>query len=106
MTYTPRSAFLAVSVIAGFAWAGQPVAPPPPTALAKTAPPVKLDVKALDRDRVLKAAAAYLKDEPVTVTAAQSPRSAGGPHDFFSEGDYWWPDPNNPGGPYIQRDGM
>jgi hypothetical protein len=30
----------------------------------------------------------------------------GGPHDFFSEGDYWWPDPKNPDGPYIQRDGM
>ena len=28
------------------------------------------------------------------------------PHDFFSEGDYWWPDPEHPGGPYIQRDGM
>ena len=35
-----------------------------------------------------------------------SPRSAGGKHDFFSEGDYWWPDPTNPNGPYIQRDGM
>ena len=32
-------------------------------------------------------------------------RSAGGPHDFFSEGDYWWPDPKNPDGPYIRRDG-
>jgi hypothetical protein len=40
------------------------------------------------------------------VTASSSPRSAGGKHDFFSEGDYWWPDPKNPDGPYIQRDGM
>ena len=29
-----------------------------------------------------------------------------GPHDFFSEGDYWWPDPANPGGPYVRRDGQ
>jgi len=42
----------------------------------------------------------------MTVTASSNDRSAGGKHDFFSEGDYWWPDPNNPGGPYIQRDGM
>ena len=28
------------------------------------------------------------------------------PHDYFSEGDYWWPDPKNPGGPYIRRDGF
>src|SRR5947199_4080006 len=64
------------------------------------------DLAAIERPRVLKAANRYLADEPVTVTAASSPRSAGGKHDFFSEGDYWWPDPNNPDGPYIQRDGM
>ena len=55
---------------------------------------------------MIKAAESYLNDKPVTVTASHSPRSAGGLHDFFSEGDYWWPDPKNPDGPYIQRDGM
>jgi len=64
------------------------------------------DVAAFDRARVLKAAEPYLKQQPITVTASHSRRSAGGLHDFFSEGDYWWPDPANPGGPYIQRDGM
>jgi Alginate lyase len=64
------------------------------------------DVAAFDRARVIKAADSYLKDAPVTVTASHSPRSAGGLHDFFSEGDYWWPDPKNPDGPYMQRDGM
>jgi hypothetical protein len=55
---------------------------------------------------VLKAANEYLNDEPVTIVASRSPRSAGGIHDYFSEGDYWWPDPQNPDGPYIQRDGL
>jgi hypothetical protein len=64
------------------------------------------DVAAFDRARVINAADSYLKDAPVTVTASHSPRSRGGLHDFFSEGDYWWPDPKNPDGPYIQRDGM
>jgi hypothetical protein len=64
------------------------------------------DLRAFERPRVLKAANRYLAEAPVTVTAAGSPRSAGGKHDFFSEGDYWWPDPKNPEGPYIQRDGM
>lgn len=64
------------------------------------------DVARFDRERILKAASNYLKEQPITITASRSPRSAGGIHDFFSEGDYWWPDPNNPGGPYIQRDGM
>ena len=48
----------------------------------------------------------YLDSLPVTVTATVSERSAGGPHDFYSEGDYWWPDPENPDGPYIRRDGQ
>lgn len=64
------------------------------------------DLAAIERPRVLKAANKYLGEAPVTVTAAGSPRSAGGKHDFFSEGDYWWPDPANPKGPYVQRDGM
>lgn len=64
------------------------------------------DAAAFDRGRILKSADDYLKEKPITVTAATSPRSAGGKHDFFSEGDYWWPDPANPSGPYIQRDGM
>ena len=28
--------------------------------------------------------------------------SKAGPHDFFCEGPYWWPDPKNPNGPYIR----
>src|ERR1039458_10571903 len=49
----------------------------------------KLDLAAIERTRVLRAANKYLGEAPVTVTAAGSPRSAGGKHDFFSEGDYW-----------------
>ena len=59
-----------------------------------------------ERERVLAAADRYLKEAPMTVTASRSPRSAGGVHDYFSEGDYWWPDPQNPRGPYIQKDGL
>jgi hypothetical protein len=66
----------------------------------------KLDLAAIERGRVLSAATRYLNESPVTITASSSPRSAGGRHDFFSEADYWWPDPENPKGPYIQRDGM
>lgn len=65
-----------------------------------------LNVATFDRARILKAADQYLKEKPVTITASHSPRSAGGLHDFFSEGDYWWPDPKDANAPYIQRDGM
>lgn len=58
------------------------------------------------KKQVLAEALWALQQEPVTVTAFYSPRSAGGRHDFYSEGDYWWPDPKNPEAPYVQRDGM
>jgi len=66
---------------------------------------LSIDVAAIDRARILRAADRYLRESPVTITAFAAARSAGGKHDYFSEGDYWWPDPANPGGPYIQRDG-
>ncbi|WP_017256975.1 alginate lyase family protein, partial [Pedobacter arcticus] len=47
-----------------------------------------------------------MQQQPVTVTAETSTRSAGGKHDFFSEGDYWWPDPKDASAPYIQKDGL
>src|SRR5258708_22924838 len=64
------------------------------------------DLVGIEQPRILEKAAKYLREEPVTVSASHCNRSAGGKHDFFSEGDYWWPDPKNPDGPYIQRDGM
>lgn len=47
-----------------------------------------------------------MQQQPITVTAESSSRSAGGKHDFYSEGDYWWPNPEDPNGPYIQKDGL
>jgi hypothetical protein len=76
---------------------------------------VPLNLQASDlKDKVIEAlketeiarAKAYLSSVPVAVTDAYCPRSAGGIHDFYSEGDYWWPDPKNPGGAYQQRDGQ
>ncbi|AFK02440.1 hypothetical protein Emtol_1291 [Emticicia oligotrophica DSM 17448] len=47
-----------------------------------------------------------MTQKPITITAEQCERSAGGLHDFYSEGDYWWKNPDDPNGPYIQRDGQ
>lgn len=81
-------------------------APRPPAPATQAAPAPIVDLRAIERKRVLTAADRYLRDQPITVTAARSPRSAGGAHDYFSEGDYWWPDPANPDAPYIQKDGL
>src|SRR2546425_8740019 len=75
-------------------------------AVSVTAQHQRFDVLTFDRARVLNAANQCLSEKPITITASSSPRSAGGLPDFFSEADYWWPDPKDPNGPYIQRDGM
>ncbi len=60
----------------------------------------------IERSRVLKNAGAYLNELPETVTTTFCDRSSGTHHDFYSEGDYWWPDEKNPNGPYIRKDGL
>jgi hypothetical protein len=64
------------------------------------------NLKEIEKERVLKNAEQYFNSEPITVTASFCNRSAGNQHDFYSEGDYWWPDSENPNGPYIRKDGM
>ncbi|MCB9082579.1 MAG: alginate lyase family protein [Lewinellaceae bacterium] len=59
-----------------------------------------------DQSALIQLADQYLLQEPVPLTQFFCPRSSGGIHDFYSEGDYWWPDPDNPQGPYIRRDGQ
>lgn len=65
-----------------------------------------IDIVKLDSDRIISAADKYLLEDDVTITSTIAERSAGGIHDFYSEGDYWWPDPENPDSPYVRRDGM
>jgi hypothetical protein len=59
-----------------------------------------------ERKRILTAADAYLALPIRTITSYSSDRSPGGTHDYFSQADYFWPDPKNPNGPYINRDGQ
>lgn len=73
--------------------------------LAATNPHYEM-VATEDRRRILTSANRYLSEQPITVTTSRSPLSSGGLHDYFSQGDYWWPDPAHPKGPYIRRDGM
>jgi len=63
------------------------------------------DLANVERQRVLADAQRYLAQPPRTITSVRASRSAGGLHDYFSEGDYWWPNPKNPNGPYVRRDG-
>jgi hypothetical protein len=50
-------------------------------------------------------AATMVNRRPITITSAFAERSSGSRHDFYSEGDYWWPDLSRPQGPFLQLDG-
>lgn len=63
-------------------------------------------LESLVKEQVLIDAKKFLYYQPITVTDSFSERSAGTRHDFYSEGDYWWPDSENPEGPYIRKDGL
>jgi hypothetical protein len=63
-------------------------------------------VAATDRARILQAASKYVEEAPLTITSFPAKGSAGGLHDFYSQADYFWPNPKDPNGPYINRDGQ
>jgi hypothetical protein len=67
---------------------------------------IKKQATAILKKQIMAAADWAMQQQPVTITSFTSPRSAGGKHDFFSEADYFWPDPKNPTGPYVERDGV
>ena len=60
----------------------------------------------IERIREIQNANLYIKEIPKTITSSFCERSTGNKHDFYSEGDYWWPDDKNPNGPYIRKDGF
>ncbi len=85
--------FLALSSRCGFA------ADAPPAAAT-------VDVAAIDHERILRAGEGALKQEPLTITKFPAKYSDGGPNEFYSNGDYWWPNPATTNGlPYVRRDG-
>jgi hypothetical protein len=63
-------------------------------------------VAVMDQARILRLTQQALKLQPPAITDQIATNSAGGPHDFFSQADYAWPNPTNRNGlPYIGRDG-
>lgn len=73
----------------------------------KTLHELALEVAQIDQRRILRLAGYAHEMPPVSITYYKAKLSEGGIHDFYSNGDYWWPDPNKADGlPYIQRDGQ
>jgi len=57
-------------------------------------------------DRLIAEAEGAVLAGPFSVIHKKRLPASGNPHDYFSYGPYWWPDPSKPDGlPYIRRDG-
>lgn len=72
---------------------------------ATSADDLQRTVAQMDRGRILKLAHEAMALKPPAVTDSIATNSAGGPHDFFSQADYFWPNPTNKSDPYVGRDG-
>jgi hypothetical protein len=72
------------------------------TTTARGSKPLSL----FDTEWIQKHAEASLSASTIHITDAVASQSEGGIHDYYSNGDYWWPNPNTSDGlPYIRRDG-
>lgn len=61
----------------------------------------------IDRDQILSDAQVSLATKPMHITDAVAKISDGGIHDYYSNADYWWPNPDTADGlPYIRKDGQ
>lgn len=67
---------------------------------------IRKEAWTLDPVRRLRAAAdKRLKEGPWSVTPDRPQGVDIDPHDYYSQAPYWWPNPEDPNGPYIRRDG-
>lgn len=58
-----------------------------------------------DKENILQAAQSLVDQDAITITEYVAPRSKGSRNEYYSEGPYWWPNPDQPSSPYIRRDG-
>jgi hypothetical protein len=66
-----------------------------------------LDVARIDHDRILNEASNALMLGPITITKYRARLSEGGLNEYYSNADYFWPNPKTTNGlPYVNRDGL
>ena len=68
---------------------------------------IRKEAWTLDPARRLRAEAEKrAREGPWSVTSERPEDLELDPHDYFSEAPYWWPNPEDPKGPYVRRDGQ
>jgi hypothetical protein len=68
---------------------------------------IRKEAWTLEPARRLRADADHrVREGPWSVTSDRPDAAEIDEHDYYSEAPYWWPDPENPSGPYIRKDGQ
>ena len=103
----PRRLFLAFVLVAGFSCVHLQTAQLDAANSVKIPfPKTSVEIATIDHDRILRLADQALTLKPPAITDQVATNSAGGPHDFYSQADYAWPNTTNKTGlPYVTHDG-
>ncbi|UVI28629.1 alginate lyase family protein [Paenibacillus spongiae] len=60
----------------------------------------------IDPYTIIRQAEQSLQADAISITTVRAKASEGGPGDYYSNGDYWWPNTRTQNGlPYVRRDG-
>ncbi|MCU6708231.1 alginate lyase family protein [Paenibacillus sp. J5C_2022] len=67
----------------------------------------EMHLRWMDCDRIIAKAERSMAAPLLSITDYAAEMSEGGQCDYYSNGDYWWPNPDTPDGlPYIRKDGQ
>ena len=67
---------------------------------------ITLPLVEAERFNIIQRADTALLENPTHITDSVSPESSGGKHDYYSQADYSWPNPDTTDGrPFVNRDG-
>lgn len=64
------------------------------------------NITAFEKERVVALAEECMEKEPINIGDCPAPLSKGGKNEYFSQSDYWWPNPETEDHlPWIRKDG-
>jgi len=107
VNYSPKFFLTQVKIVIGLIFFSQLIASNFSFAQTHKATDTNFSLSPIERTFILDSAALALDAVPLSITQFKSAYSEGGVNDFYSNGDYWWPDTQKENGlPFILKDGQ
>ena len=107
VNFSPKIFLIQVKIVIGLIFFSQLIASNFSFAQTHKATDTHFSLSPIERTFILDRAALALDAVPLSITQFKSAYSEGGVNDFYSNGDYWWPDTQKENGlPFILKDGQ